>query len=114
MVPMCPLPTKETRASLDTSSGSTASRSTIFDTFPEFWAFLTCREYPDGSKRQGGKVSLSCELGMWQLVLTDPSTSLYACLNGPELDNLILMAEARLSESTMPWKPSNYTRKGKG
>lgn len=114
MVQMCPLPTKSTRESLDSSSGSIVSRSTIFDSFPECWAFLTCYAFPDGSKRQGGKMSLSCELGMWQLVLTDPSTSLYACLTAPELDSLILMAEARLSESTMPWRPSNYSSKRKG
>jgi hypothetical protein len=111
---VCPLPTKATRESLVTSSGSNVKRSTTFDAFPELWAFLTCFTSPDGGKRQGGKVSLSCEGGVWSLALNDPSTALYACLNGQDLDDLILMAEARLSESTMPWRPSNYGPKGKG
>lgn len=110
---VCPLPTKATAESLASSSGSNVQRSTTFDSFPELWAFLTCYVSPDGSKRQGGKLSLSCERGLWTLALTDPSTSLYACLNAPSLDDLVLMVEARLSESTMPWRPSNYSPKGK-
>jgi len=113
LVIVCPLPTKKTRESLDSSSGSSVKKCTTFDSFPELWAFLTCYLSPDGDKRQGGKLSLSCEQGMWSLVLTDPHTSLYACLNGPDLDDLVLMAEARLAESTMPWRPSNYTPKGR-
>jgi hypothetical protein len=111
VVQMCPLPTKATRESLASSSGSSVRKSTTFDSFPELWAFLTCYLSPDGDKRQGGKLSLSCEHGVWSLALTDPSTSLYACLNGPSLDDLILMAEARLSESTVPWRQSNYQQK---
>ena len=111
---VCPLPTKDDRKSLDSSSGSSVKMSSMFDGFPELWAFLTCYQLPDGCKRQGGKVSLSCEGSMWSLVLTDPHTSLYACLNGPDLEDLLLMAEARLGESTMPWRPSNYPRKGRG
>jgi hypothetical protein len=110
---MCPLPTKATADSLASSSGSNVTRSSTFASFPELWAFLTCYESPDGGKRQGGKLSLSCERGLWSLALTDPSTSLYACLNAPSLDDLILMVESRLSESTMPWRPSNYTPKGR-
>lgn len=113
MVQMCPLPTKATRESLDSSSGSNVTRSTIFDSFPELWAFLTSFQLPDGSKRQGGKLSLSCDAGVWSLVLTDPHTSLYACLTSPDLDSLALTAEARLAESTMPWRPSNFSPKGR-
>jgi hypothetical protein len=110
---MCPLPTKATAESLASSSGSSVKGSSTFASFPELWAFLTCYESPDGGKRQGGKLSLSCERGLWSLALTDPSTSLYACLNAPSLDDLILMVESRLSESTIPWRPSNYTPKGR-
>jgi len=111
---VCPLPSKATRESLSSSSGSSAKKSTTFDSFPELWAFLTSPLSPDGEKRPGGKVSLSCDGGMWQLTLTDPLTGLYACLSGPDLDDLVLMAEARLSESTMPWRASNYSPKGRG
>jgi hypothetical protein len=113
IVQVCPLPSKKTRESLVSSSGSSVPKSTTFDSFPELWAFLTCYLSPDGDKRQGGKLSLSCDAGQWSLALTDPSTSLYACLNGPDLDGLILMVEARLSESTIPWRPSNYSPKGR-
>ena len=112
-VSLCPLPTKATADSLASSSGSNVTRSSTFASFPELWAFLTCYESPDGGKRQGGKLSLSCERGLWSLALTDPSTSLYACLNAPSLDDLILMVESRLAESTMPWRPSNFTPKGR-
>lgn len=105
---MCPLPTKATRESLVSSSGSNVSKSTMFDSFPELWDFLTCPQLPDGSKRQPGKLSLSCEHGMWKVALNDEHTSLYACLTNHDLDNLILMVEARLAEATLPWKPSQY------
>lgn len=111
---VCPLPTKSTRESLVSSSGSSVKKSTTFDSFPELWAFLTSPVSPDGDKRQGGKLSLSCDAGLWSLALNDPHTSLYACLSGPDLDDLVLMAEARLAESTMPWRPSNYGPKGRG
>lgn len=113
LVPMCPLPTKQTRESLDTSCGSTAKPSSTFDSFPELWAFLTSSLFPDGTKRQTGKMSLSFDSGIWSLVLTDLHTQLYACLNAPSVDDLILMAEARLAESTMPWRASNYGPKGR-
>lgn len=113
MVPMCPLPTKQTRESLDSSSGLSAKPSSTFDSFPELWAFLTSSAFPDGTKRQTGKISLSFDSGMWNLVLTDVHTSLYACLTAQTVDDLVLMAEARLAESTMPWRPSNYTPKGR-
>jgi hypothetical protein len=110
---VCPLPTKATRESLVSSSGSNVQKSTTFDSFPELWAFLTCYTCPDGSKRQGGRLSLSCDAGLWTLALTDPSTSLYACLSGQTIDDLVLQVEARLSESTMPWRPSNFSPKGR-
>lgn len=113
VVQVCPLPTKATRESLVSSSGSSVKPSTTFDSFPELWAFLTCYKSPDGTARQGGKLSLSCDAGLWTLALTDPSTSLYACLSGPTVDDLVLQVEARLSESTMPWRPSNFTPKGR-
>lgn len=110
---VCPLPSKKTKESLASSSGSSAKKSTTFDSFPELWDFLTSPVSPDGDKRPGGKLSLSCEQGTWSLVLSDPLTSLYACLSSPDLDDLILMAEARLSESTMPWRTSQYARSKK-
>jgi hypothetical protein len=113
MVIMCPVPTKATRESLATSSGSNLKPNTTFASFPELWAFLTSCSCPDGSKRLPGKLSLSCECGLWTLLLTDPHTSLYACLTGSDLDDLVLMAEARLAESTMPWRASRYGPKPK-
>jgi len=110
---VCPVPTKATRESLVSSSGSSVKRSTTFDSFPELWAFLTSYKCPDGTGRQGGKLSLSCEQSVWTLALNDPTTSLYACLSSQDLDDLVLMAEARLAESTMPWRPSAYAPKGK-
>ena len=112
-VPMCPLPTKETRDQLAISCGSSLKPSTTFSSFPELWAFLTCDLSPDGSRRPPGRVSLCCEQGLWKLVLTDVNTSLYACLTSMDLDSLILMAEARLSESTVPWRPSTFEPRGK-
>jgi hypothetical protein len=105
---MCPLPTKETRDQLVTSSGSNLKPNKTWESFPELWAFLTCEQSPDGGVRQGGKLSLSYEQGLWKLVLTDVHTSLYACLTGQDPDGLVLMAESRLSESGVPWRKSSY------
>jgi len=59
-------------------------------------------------------MSLSWSGGIWNLALNDPDTGLYAALSHQDLDDLILMVEARLAESTMPWKVSKYPpRKGK-
>jgi len=111
---VCPLPTKATRESLNGSSGSAAQRSTMFDSFPETWQFLTCLSSPDGSIRQPGTISLSLNGGIWSLALNDPATGLYAAMSSASLDDLILMVEARLAEGTMPWKLSKYgPRKGK-
>jgi hypothetical protein len=110
---VCPVPTKATRESLATSSGSSVKRSTTFDSFPEIWEFLTSTACPDGSPRQTGRVSLSCEGTLWTLALNDPSTGLYAALTAQTLDDLVLMVEARLSEGTVPWKLSKWTPKGK-
>ena len=113
-VSMCPLPTKAMRESLTTSSGSNVKRSSMFDSFPEIWAFLTCLQGPDGSPRQTGTMSLSLNGGIWNLALNDPATGLYAAMSSASLDDLVLMIESRMAEGTMPWKLSKYPpRKGK-
>jgi hypothetical protein len=110
-VQVCPLPTKATRESLNGSSGSTVKRSTMFESFPEIWAFLTCLTDPDGSTRPTGTMSLSLSGGIWSLALSDPGTGLYSQLSSQSLDDLILMVEARLAEGTIPWKVSRYPAK---
>jgi len=86
----------------------------MFDSFPEIWAFLTCLAAPDGSIRQTGTMSLSLNGGIWSLALNDPATGLYSALSSNDIDELILMVEARLAEGTMPWKVSKYPpRRGK-
>lgn len=109
---VCPIPTKATRESLDTSSGSSVQRSSTFDSFPEIWAFLTLTVAPDGSKRIPGTLSLSFGGGVWTLALTDPTTGLYCPLSSQVIDDLVLMVEARLAEGTIPWKVSKYPPKG--
>lgn len=110
---VCPLPTQQTKESLRSTSGSSAKPSTTFDGFPELWAFLTSTLGPDGQPRQPGRVSLSWDAGLWSLSLNDPSTGLYASLSSQALDDLVLMVEARLSESTVPWKLSKYVPKAR-
>jgi hypothetical protein len=112
-VSMCPIPTKETREKLATSCGLSSRPTKTWESFPELWAFLTCEQSPDGGQRQGGKLSLSFEQGLWKLVLTDVHTSLYACLTGEDPDGLVLMAEARLGESSVPWRKSSYPQSKK-
>ena len=110
---VCPLPTKATREGLASSSGSNARRSTMFDSFPEIWGFLTSTDAPDGSKRLPGHVSLSLDVGLWTCALNDPATGLYCALTSSDLDALVLMVESRLAEGTMPWKISKYPPKKK-
>jgi hypothetical protein len=107
-VHLCPLPTKETRASLNGSSGSVVKRSTMFDSFPEIWAFLTSTSAPDGSPRLPGTVSLSLNAGVWTLALKDLATGLYGALSSSSIDDLVLSVEARMAEGTMPWRVDKY------
>lgn len=109
---VCPVPTKATKDALVTSSGLSLKRSTMFDGFPEIWAFLTSTEAPDGSRRMPGTLSLSSGGGVWTLSLTDPSTNLYSSLCSQDLDTLIVMVESRLSESSIPWRVSKYPLRG--
>jgi hypothetical protein len=85
----------------------------MFNGFPELWLFLTSCEAPDGSKRLPGTVSLSLNGNMWQLALTDPTLGLYSALSSTSLDDLVLMAESRMADGTMPWKLSKYPPKKK-
>jgi hypothetical protein len=110
---VCPIPTQATKDSLRSTSGSSAGPSKTFDAFPELWAFLTSTLGPDGQPRLPGRVSLSWDAGLWTLSLNDPSTGLYASLTSQVLDDLVLLVESRLSESTVPWKLSKYAPKGK-
>jgi hypothetical protein len=50
---------------------------------------------------------------MWQLALTDPTLGLYSALSSTSLDDLVLMAESRMADGTMPWKLSKYPPKKK-
>jgi hypothetical protein len=113
LVEMCPLPTMQTKDSLRSTSGSSAGPSKTFDCFPELWAFLTSTVGPDGAPRLPGRVSLCWDAGLWTFSLNDPTTGLYASLTAQVLDDLILMAEARLSESTVPWKLSKWAPRAK-
>jgi hypothetical protein len=112
-VSLCPLPTKDVRDALTTSSTSNVSPSSIFNGFPELWLFLTSNVQPDGSKRLPGTISLSLNGSMWQLALTDLTLGLYSALHSTSLDDLVLMIESRMADGTFPWKLSKYPPKKK-
>jgi len=107
------LPEKSALANGSTSSTSSALELGLLKPYPELWAFLTASAYPDGRKRQTGRLSLSFESGMLGLLLTDDQTGQYAFLNGRNLDDLLTEAELRLEAGSLHWKPSRYHNRKK-
>lgn len=107
------LPRKPSANGTSGSSSSSVLVPGLLQQYSEIWAFLVTKQWPDGGKRQTGRLSLSCDADMLALAFTDDETGQYACLNGRNLDELLIEAELRLSEATMPWRPSRYSKKGK-
>jgi len=102
------LPRKSATADSSGTSTSSALAAGLLSEYSELWAFLTATTFPDGSKRQTGKISLSCESGMLGLLLTDAETSSYAFLNGNDVTSLLTEAELRLGDGTLSFRPSKY------
>jgi hypothetical protein len=85
----------------------------MLSAFSELWAFLTLGTFEDGTRRQTGRLSFTCDVDLLGVSLQDDETGQYAYLNGRSLDDLLLEAELRLKEGTMPWRPSRYAGKAK-
>jgi hypothetical protein len=79
--------------------------------FSELWAFLTQSTYEDGTRRKTGRLSLSCDVDMLGLSLHDEETGQYAFLNGRSLDGLLEEVELRLSDGSLSWRASRFTRR---
>jgi hypothetical protein len=108
------LPRKPAAVNGSASSTSKSLGAGLLSPFSELWGFLTTTQYEDGTKRQTGKLSVSCESGMLGLLLTDPETGQYAFLNGHSLDDLLLEAETRMGDGSLSWRPSRWQGKGRG
>lgn len=107
------LPRKGAIAPGSESSTSNVLAAGLLTQFSELWAFLVSTTHPDGAARQTGSLSLSFERGLLALSLNDTETGQYAYLNGKSVDDLLLQAELRLSDGSMPWRPSRYAGKKK-
>lgn len=107
------LPRKPSGNGSSASSMSSALDAGLLKQYSELWGFLTLAAYPDGTKRKTGRLSLSCDVDMLGLGLQDEETGQYAFLNGRSLDDLLLEAESRLSDGTMPWRASRFQGKGR-
>jgi hypothetical protein len=79
--------------------------------YSELWAFLTALTHPDGEKRQTGSLSLSFDVDMLKLSLTDDETGQYVCLTGRDIDQLLVEAERGLCDGSLHWRRSRYAKK---
>lgn len=102
------LPTKRAVVGQNGSSTLSALDAGLLKPYSEIWAFLTQRSYPDGTKRQTGRLSLSCGSDGLVLSCTDDQTGQYCTLNGKSLDDLFLAFEAGLAASDLPWRESRF------
>lgn len=105
---LLPLPRRSAGAGNSGSSTSRPLAAGLLLQYSELWAFLTTQRFEDGTKRLTGSLSLSCASGILGLSLSDTETGQYAFLQGNDLDVLLLEAEGRLGDGTMPWKASRY------
>ena len=108
------LPRKTASAANSESSTLNALDAGPLAQYSELWAFLTQTAYPDGQKRQTGKISLSFESGLLGLLLTDSETASYAFLNGRGVTDLLTEAELRLADGSLSWRVSKYPARGRG
>jgi len=108
------LPRKSPGSESSSSSTSNALDPGPLKQYSELWAFLTATTFPDGTKRQAGKFSVSFESGLLGLLLSDGETGQYAFLNGRDLTGLLDEAELRLADGSLSFRPSRYGGRKKG
>lgn len=104
------LPRKIAPASSCGESSSNALAAGLLTAFPEIWAFLTSRNYPDGSKRRTGRLSLHCGLDGMVLSATDEETGLYTTLVAKSLDDALLELETGMAADSVHWRVSRFGR----
>lgn len=102
------LPEKRATVGASESSMLNALDAGPLKQYCELWAVLTATTYPDGRRRQTGRLSLSCESSLLKVTVTDQETGQYACLTGGSLDELLLALEMGIADGTCPWRPSSY------
>jgi len=103
-------PTVPVPAGNSGSSTSSVLDAGLFKQYPELWDFLTTSTLPDGASRQTGRLSVCFESGVLKLSLTDDHTRQYASLSGRAMDDLLTEVELRLSDGSLPWRPSSFTK----
>jgi len=93
------------------SSTSVVRADTLLKPYSEVWEFLTACQYPDGTKRQTGRLSLSWNGHAWAIALTDPTTGLFAFIEGTSPDDVLLTIDTMMGEDRVPWRSSKYPSK---
>jgi hypothetical protein len=107
------LPRKSLSPNAGQSSSSSALITGLLSPYPELWAFLTASAHPDGTKRQTGRMSWSCERGCVKCSLTDEETNAFVCRSGSSVDELLALLERHLVAGTLEWIPSNQPARRK-
>jgi hypothetical protein len=110
---LLPLPKRTAVAGHSQSSTSRPLVAGLLTQYSEVWALLTASQDEDGNSRRTASLSLSCESGLLGLSLNDWETGQYCYLQGKSLDDLLTEAELRLSDGSMPWKPSKHAQRKK-
>lgn len=81
--------------------------------FPALCAFLTDREYEDGTPRKAGWMSFSCESGVVRWLLKDGTAGLLLRGEAAQLDKLWSTIESVLQMTTVPWEDDPRAEKPK-
>lgn len=108
-----PLPQPKSTATAESTSSSGPLTLGWLLPLPELSAFLTSVTFPDGSKRQPGRLSFSYASGVITLSLMDPSSNHFVSRSSRSMDDLLLGLEEGLASSSLDWMPSKYPAKGR-
>lgn len=104
-----PLPRPAPQTDRNGSSSSAVSTPGLLSEFPELWAFLTLSAFPDGSRRQTGRMSFSYASGTVTVSLTDTHTGTYVCRTGKSPDDALQALESGLRTESLDWMASRYS-----
>jgi len=101
------IPSRSAHQNGDGGSSSSALVPGLLAQYSELWAFLLGTDTVTGALRKSGSLSLKCSSALLGLTLNDAETGQYCFLQGRNLDDLLLMAEAGLGDGSLPWRVSS-------
>lgn len=81
----------------------------------DLWEFLTCTEWPDGSKRSPGSVTIFLDSGRLKACLSDKDAGLVAFVTASGLLDTLRALNKAVNDAGTDWRPAgDRGRAGKG